>query len=716
MFDSSGEKLSGLQAAAVLATDSDGLRPAGVTEVRGALSAYPPGPVTDDIRTAESSVVHGAGAADGALDLDLSRAATSVCPDGPPPESGWWLDRLRHPESGPVSWLAELAPSGLLLTELEQLPEDVIEDDWDHVEMVAHWHRMEAYCAARKRLAAATLARRQSMAAGLAALRDLDGGMGIASSEPSIAADEIGLRLGVGTRAARRLVRSGQALGGVGLPVAEALAAGDLDAGKADMILDAVADLAPDAALEVQAQVIDRAGHLPSGSVRRALATACAAIDPDRHDERAQVAAAGRRVCRPRALPHGMAALYAELPAYEATQLYRTLDAAARTAKSTGDARTMDQLRADALALLGLSALHSGWIGTPPAENPDRGADHDAATHESTPRRVGDAARRTSRAHRMRTKGRRRRRPPTLPGPRQPMTPVGPAGPWTPRGPDRAHLAGLSPPGGPPPPVPMRIGTIGGRSAHVRVVVPLHTLMGAGPPGHVGGSRGGSGGTRDSSGSTTSGSSSTTTGSMGATRRDGEHRPAYLEGYGPIPDLVARAIAAGSVWRRLVLDPMTSTVRELGTTRYRPPASMAELVRAEKPECVLPGCTVPADSCDLDHRIPYPLGTTGVSNLDPLCRRHHLLVTHAGWARADVAARGEEIAGANAEWAVMPGTAPGARAAQVWITTAGRRYTERRDGALTPERRREAVSGLGTPDPASAVAPPPSPQPGPPPF
>ncbi|MFI5426205.1 hypothetical protein [Aeromicrobium sp. UC242_57] len=32
---------------------------------------------------------------------------------------------------------------------------------------------------------------------------------------------------------------------------------------------------------------------------------------------------------------------------------------------------------------------------------------------------------------------------------------------------------------------------------------------------------------------------------------------------------------------------------------------------------------VPAEICDIDHRVPHPEGPTKADNLGPLCRRHH---------------------------------------------------------------------------------------------
>ena len=48
--------------------------------------------------------------------------------------------------------------------------------------------------------------------------------------------------------------------------------------------------------------------------------------------------------------------------------------------------------------------------------------------------------------------------------------------------------------------------------------------------------------------------------------------------------------------------------------------------------CV-PWCTRPAESCDLDHVVPYSEGgSTSSDNIANLCRRHHRLKTHhSGW-------------------------------------------------------------------------------------
>jgi hypothetical protein len=60
---------------------------------------------------------------------------------------------------------------------------------------------------------------------------------------------------------------------------------------------------------------------------------------------------------------------------------------------------------------------------------------------------------------------------------------------------------------------------------------------------------------------------------------------------------------------------------------YRPSAKLARFVRARDLTCRFPACTAPAEFCDIDHVIPYPVGGTHPSNLACLCRKHHLLKT-----------------------------------------------------------------------------------------
>ena len=61
--------------------------------------------------------------------------------------------------------------------------------------------------------------------------------------------------------------------------------------------------------------------------------------------------------------------------------------------------------------------------------------------------------------------------------------------------------------------------------------------------------------------------------------------------------------------------------------------TLADFVRCRDLTCRFPGCDAPAERCDIDHTVPYPVGPTHASNLKCLCRYHHLLKTF--WNGAD---------------------------------------------------------------------------------
>ena len=100
-----------------------------------------------------------------------------------------------------------------------------------------------------------------------------------------------------------------------------------------------------------------------------------------------------------------------------------------------------------------------------------------------------------------------------------------------------------------------------------------------------------------------------------------------------VPALTAWALAAGGTWRRLVTDPASGTVVDVGRARYRPPAGLADLVRARDRACVFPTCHTPASRCDIDHLTAWSQGgTTSLDNLVVLCQVHHRLKHTPGWA------------------------------------------------------------------------------------
>lgn len=80
--------------------------------------------------------------------------------------------------------------------------------------------------------------------------------------------------------------------------------------------------------------------------------------------------------------------------------------------------------------------------------------------------------------------------------------------------------------------------------------------------------------------------------------------------------------------------PVVDLDDELSTDVHDPTETMKEQARLRYRECCFPGCHRPARTGDVDHIVPWPAGPTTSSNLAPLCRGHHRLKTHTGWAYA----------------------------------------------------------------------------------
>jgi hypothetical protein len=158
--------------------------------------------------------------------------------------------------------------------------------------------------------------------------------------------------------------------------------------------------------------------------------------------------------------------------------------------------------------------------------------------------------------------------------------------------------------------------------------------------------------------------------------------PADLVGHGPIPADLAREIALGdgTVWHRLVTDPLSGALLDYGRTTYHPPAALADHVRARDQYCRFPHCRRRAADAELDHAVAWADGGgTSAASLHAFCLHHHKLKHHAGW---HVQAH------------------PDGRL--TWITPTGHRYT------TEPHDHR--------PEPAPTADPPQATDPDPPPF
>jgi Domain of unknown function (DUF222) len=106
-------------------------------------------------------------------------------------------------------------------------------------------------------------------------------------------------------------------------------------------------------------------------------------------------------------------------------------------------------------------------------------------------------------------------------------------------------------------------------------------------------------------------------------------KPGYLPGFGILPADSVRELATSANLERLVVPSGTPD------PGYRPSKKTAEFIRWRDLTCRWPGCDKPAERCDIDHTVPYPLGPTHPSNNKPYCRTHHLIKTFltgmGGW-------------------------------------------------------------------------------------
>ncbi|UNX53993.1 HNH endonuclease [Georgenia sp. TF02-10] len=598
-------------------------------------------------------------------------------------------------------------------------------------------------------------------------------------------AQEVAMRLGISVTEANRLIRTGRGMRGAFTDTAAALRSGAIDYRKASTIITTLAEHALPVAVLAEAEVLPTAPTRTHAQLVKDLAAALVKVDPAAATERHHRARAGRKVTHPSPLPHGMASLYAVLPAEDAVRVDLALEAMTTTAKAHGDDRTRDQLRADALAVLAHGALTTGWAGPPPGTKPPTlgqqidddptdaahatgdhadTADDSPGTADDSPGTADDAgaadeARATDAADDAGLPG-----PGVEPGvedraaftagappdPGPPGEPPHPGPPSTaddPTGPPAPGPGPLppevppdvedpAPPPGAPPgrlrpgtgdwvecpgtgEIPdlhlllswrsgMPLGDPGTNRTQIRVTIPLSVAL---PPddetptgtnggddtasvtaGSVGTTAGGdddTGATAGTSAADTAGTAGTddgdraadagtqidaTTGTGGGVPadaavagRDLDLDPipgevAELAGYGPISPDVARALAAGGTWRRLVTDPLSGTVLDVGRTRYRPPADLAEHVRTRDRTCVRPGCTTPAERCQIDHTLAFSQGgKTAAASLGAQCTTDHAL----------------KSAGTFKTTQPSPGVFE-------WLTPTGHAYRRNLDGTTTP--------------------------------
>ncbi|WP_170297242.1 HNH endonuclease signature motif containing protein [Georgenia thermotolerans] len=547
-----------------------------------------------------------------------------------------------------VAALREMPPGPRLAAVLEGIDLASV-DDYVAVEVIAGYHRMEAWAAARTAEAAAQLASRDVM---FPLRYDPD----TSRRDVNVAAEELSMRMGLTRPESRRLISVGAAFDGVMAPTAEALEAGLIDWRKAATIITTLDHQPAPVAWAVQEEVLPRAPFRSHPQVVRDLNKALIAVDHHDADHRQHRASARRHVQRLTPLPDGQAAMRLVGPAHELIALDLAAEAGARAAKGAGDSRTTDQLRFDTLVTLAQHALVTGWAGTPPdgsaAPASATGATGPAPTtpaDDPAPPGAADPfpgwpgpAMRLSPAHiQVRL---------TVPlsvalppeddddggGRREPVG-VG----ATVSDAAVAATTGSPPPGGDPP----------------GAAPPPETAPGTTPP-------------RDLAPGTASPSDPppgnapepATTSDLVPACDLPTAEVAELDGYGPITPAVARALAAGGTWRRIVTDPLSGAVLDVGRTTYRPPADLVRHLAARDRGCVSPTCQVPPGHCQIDHTMPWSQGgPTADWNTELLCGREHLIKTCGAFKLAQP----------------TPGTF-------VWTTPTGHRYHLAPDGTVTP--------------------------------
>lgn len=225
-----------------------------------------------------------------------------------------------------VAW-SQFEPSSLLTDLLSSLDVGRLDAD-DALETAAAWERLVAHAQAQQFRALARFASLQ-----------------VGPDSDEFTADEVapvlhlsrgtaGARLDLATRLCTQLPDT----------LAE-LQSGTIDLPKARAISEATEVLDEPATAAVQSRVLPKAATQTVGELRAALSRSVLAVDPGAANRRHRAARNDRRVqLHPH--PDGMGAMWALLPADDATAAYARLDALAR-GMDADDPRGMDARRAD---------------------------------------------------------------------------------------------------------------------------------------------------------------------------------------------------------------------------------------------------------------------------------------------------------------------------------------------------------------------------------
>ena len=497
-------------------------------------------------------------------------------------------------------------------------------------------------------------------------------------------------RLGVSRSRAGQIIDHGSALMDMGFGPTEAMErCGVLDSAKASLGTRRLEDVPAPVALEVQERVLPQAPRRSVSQVGRDIERALIETDPTGHAERVRVNVSRRCVSRPRSAGEGVSQIRLVLPTMDALLLDATLDAIAASARAAGERRTLAQLRADALGAMALSTLRTSQQ-TAYTQPCPRGAEYcgeDQAEVKSSgpavPARLlpdgvplegllGALSSLVGSASPWWTPSGTGHLPlpenihidvqvtvplTSLAGLAPPEDPTGRGDPKSsecseaPRhpksgraSPDKNPTVTTDPLNGAAPRDSRRslpttssrsLPTADGRSLPGSSGRSLPEPTPATPASQPAASRSAA---HDSSSAASCSAApiaqpaASTSASLPATPTEVAEVRIGARSVA-VPAMTAWALAAGGTWRRLITDPVGGTVVDVGRTRYRPPAGLADLVRARDRACVFPTCQTPACRCDIDHLTAWSQGgTTSLNNLVTLCEAHHRLKHTPGWA------------------------------------------------------------------------------------
>lgn len=247
-----------------------------------------------------------------------------------------------------AAWVASVDPADLAT-------------DGDVLDLVVLVRRLGSWIESVELAALAEFARRPEVenpdpAVGLA-LRAVPG-----RNIRAYAGDEVAARLGVSVRAAEDRLALATTLAGELPATMTALADGRIDSARARVVAQETAALTPEQAGRVEAQVLAGGGRATPARLRHVLRRAVLRVDPAAAQRRCATARASRdaRIC-PGA--DGVGLVVSTQPVEHAGAIDAALTAAAAAlAKVPGETRTVDQLRADALAAPFLQALRTGVL------------------------------------------------------------------------------------------------------------------------------------------------------------------------------------------------------------------------------------------------------------------------------------------------------------------------------------------------------------------